>query len=101
MKPTLKKRTLNWFVVLRKARKEKKQVLLINYSSGNCLTIKNRLGEPFEFMDDFNLIWAFDTELNQNLEFKICRMKNVVETPMPWEPERFHRSKPLYFNENR
>lgn len=82
-------------LTLNKARKEKKQVLLINYSSGNSLTVKNRLVEPFEFKDDFNLVWAFDTELNQNRQFKVCRMENIDKTPFPWENERLHRSKPV------
>jgi len=81
--------------ILHKARKEKKQALLINYSSGNSLTVKNRLVEPFEFKDDFNLVWAFDTELNQNRQFKVCRMENIEETPISWEHERLHRSKPV------
>lgn len=51
--------------------------------------------EPFEFKDDFNLIWAFDTELKQNRQFKICRIEDVHETLLPWEYERSHRSKPV------
>lgn len=85
------------FVVktLRKAQKEKKQILLINYSSGNSQTVKNRLVEPFEFKDDFNLVWAYEPALNQNRQFKICRIEDVQESPIPWEYERSHRSKPV------
>ncbi len=78
-----------------KAWKEKKQILLINYASGNSQTIKNRMVEPFEFKDDFNLVWAFDTTLKQNRQFKICRIEDVQETPFNWENERSHRSKPV------
>jgi len=81
--------------MLQKAFKQKKQSLLVNYSSGNSETIKNRLVEPFEFKDDFNLIWAFDTELKQNRQFKICRIHEVIESPLSWEYERQHRSKPV------
>ena len=80
---------------LRKAQQQKKQILLINYASGNSQTIKNRMVEPFEFKDDFNLIWAFDTGLKQNRQFKICRIEDVQETLLPWEYERSHRSKPV------
>jgi len=80
---------------LRKAQQLKKQILLINYASGNSQTMKNRMVEPFEFKDDFNLIWAFDTELKQNRQFKICRIEDVQETLLPWEYERSHRSKPV------
>ncbi|MDP2335623.1 MAG: hypothetical protein Q8N05_04055 [Bacteroidota bacterium] len=80
---------------LRKAQQQKKQILLINYASGNSQTVKNRMVEPFEFKDDFNLIWAFDTGLKQNRQFKICRIEDVQETLLPWEYERSHRSKPV------
>ena len=80
---------------LSKAQKQKKQILLINYSSGNSQTVKNRMVEPFEFKDDFNLIWAFDTELKQNRQFKICRIEDIQEALLPWEYERSHRSKPV------
>ena len=80
---------------LRKAQQNKKQILLINYSSGNSQTVKNRKVEPFEFKDDFNLIWAFDTALKQNRQFKICRIEDVQESPIAWEYERSHRSKPV------
>lgn len=82
-------------LAIRKAQKEKKQILLINYASGNSQTVKNRMVEPFEFKDDFNLIWAFDTGLKQNRQFKICRVEDVQESPIAWEYERSHRSKPV------
>ncbi|MCW0484170.1 helix-turn-helix transcriptional regulator [Gaoshiqia sediminis] len=80
---------------LRKAQKEKKQVLLVNYASGNSQTVKNRLVEPFEFREDFNLLWAFDTALKQNRQFKICRIEDVQLSPLGWEHERRHRTKPV------
>lgn len=80
---------------LRKAMLNRKQVLLINYSSGNSLTVKNRLVEPFEFKDDFKLLWAFDTEIEKNRQFKVCRIEDVKETPFKWEFERKHRSLPV------
>ena len=80
---------------LRKAQKEKKQILLINYASGNSQTVKNRMVEPFEFKDDFNLVWAYEPALNQNRQFKTCRIEDILETLLPWEYERSHRSKPV------
>jgi proteasome accessory factor C len=80
---------------LRKAQQQKKQILLINYASGNSQTVKNRMVEPFEFKDDFNLMWAFDTGLKQNRQFKTCRIEDTKETLLPWEYERSHRSKPV------
>jgi predicted DNA-binding transcriptional regulator YafY len=81
--------------MLHKASQQKKQILLVNYSSGNSDTVKNRLVEPFEFKDDFNLVWAFDTALKQNRQFKICRIQDLVESPVNWEYEHQHRSKPV------
>jgi len=78
-----------------KAKNEKKQILLINYASGNSQTVKDRLVEPFEFKDDFNLVWAFDVSLKQNRQFKICRIEDVAESPLDWEYEHQHRSKPV------
>ena len=80
---------------LRKAQQTKKQILLLNYSSGNSQTVRNRMVEPFEFKDDFNLVWAFDTGLKMNRQFKICRIEDISETPFPWEYERSHRSLPV------
>ena len=80
---------------LRKAQQAKKQILLIGYSSGNSQTVRNRMVEPFEFKDDFNLVWAFDTGLKANRQFKVCRIGNVSETPFGWEYADKHRSLPV------
>lgn len=80
---------------LGKAMLDKKQILLINYSSGNSLTVKNRRVEPFEFKDDFKLLWAYDTEIQKNRQFKVCRIEDVQETPFHWEFERKHHSLPV------
>lgn len=91
----LKKEKSEIVSVLNKAITNKKQVLLVNYSSGNSLTVRNRRVEPFEFKDDFNLVWAFDTDVKKNRQFKICRMEDVIETPFNWDSERLHRSDPV------
>ncbi|KOH47181.1 helix-turn-helix transcriptional regulator [Sunxiuqinia dokdonensis] len=80
---------------LTQAQLQKKQILLVNYASGNSQTVKNRMVEPFEFKNDFNLMWAFDTTLKQNRQFKICRIEDVHASLLPWEYERLHRAKPV------
>ncbi|WP_319482095.1 WYL domain-containing protein [uncultured Draconibacterium sp.] len=80
---------------LNQAKKGRRQVLLVDYSSGNSQTVRNRRVEPFEFKEDFNLLWAFDTELKKNRQFKICRIGDIVTTPFDWEFERLHRSMPV------
>ncbi len=82
-------------LTLQKAIKSRKQALLLNYSSGNSGTVRNRLAEPFEFKDDFNLVWAFDVDLKQNRQFMVSRAEDVVVTPLNWEYEHLHRSKPV------
>lgn len=82
-------------MVLHKAIKGGKQVLLVNYASGNSQTIRNRRVEPFAFQGDFELVWAFDTELKKNRQFKVCRIEDVQATPLAWEFERLHRSTPV------
>ncbi len=91
----LKKEKPEMVFMLNKAIKNKKQVLLVNYASGNSQTVRNRRVEPFEFKDDFNLVWAFDTDEMKNRQFKICRMDDVQETPFQWEYERLHHSDPV------
>ena len=80
---------------LNDALKAKKQVMLNDYASGNSQTVSNRIVEPFSFSDDFNLVWAFDTGIKENRQFKTSRIKEVVITPLPWEYQRFHRAMPV------
>ena len=80
---------------IRKAQQARKQILLIDYSSGNSQTVRSRMVEPFEFKDDFSMVWAFDTGLKQNRQFKVCRIGNVSETPFAWEHAHAHRSLPV------
>ncbi len=81
--------------ILNKAIKDKRQILIVNYSSGNSQSIRNRMVEPFEFKEDFTLIWAFDTELCENRQFKVCRMGDVELTDFGWKHEREHHSLPV------
>lgn len=91
----LKKEKPEMVLVLNNAIKAKKQVLLVNYASGNSQTVRNRRVEPFEFKDDFNLVWAFDTDVKKNRQFKTCRIEDVLETPFSWEFETLHHSNPV------
>lgn len=91
----IKKEKSEIVLALRRAQKEKRQIMLVNYSSGNSQTVRNRLVEPFEFKDDFNLLWAFDLDVRQNRQFKVCRIEDVTETSLAWENEYQHRSKPV------
>ncbi len=73
----------------------RKQLLLINYSSGNSQTIKNRLIEPFEFMHDFELLWAYDINERACRQFKISRIEDVELTPLDWKRQKDHHTLPV------
>jgi len=79
---------------LGKAIQQKKQVILINYASGNSLTIKNRRVEPFEFKYEFKLLWAYDVEERACRQFKISRIEEVEIINLNWEHEEKHRCLP-------
>jgi predicted DNA-binding transcriptional regulator YafY len=79
-------------LTLGEAIRNRKQALLRNYSSGNSQTVSDRLVEPFRFCDDFNLVWAFDTGLKENRQFKTSRIAEVDVTSLPWEHQRQHRA---------
>lgn len=80
---------------LNQEKKGRKQFFFVDYSSGNSQTVRNRRVEPFEFKEDFNLLWAFDTDLKKNRQFKICRIGDILETPFNWKFEAKHHSMPV------
>jgi hypothetical protein len=41
------------------------------------------------------MVWAFDVALKQNRQFKICRIGDIVESPIDWQHSRQHRSLPV------
>lgn len=82
-------------MLLSKAIEQKKQVMLRSYASGNSQTIRNRIVEPFEFRDDFNLLWAFDNRLCENRQFKISRIGDVDVLPFSCENTAKHQSLPV------
>lgn len=71
-----------------------KQVLLVNYYSGNSQTISNRLVEPFKISDSFNMVWCYDVEKQSNRQFKISRISAIKETSFDWEYKPLHKSMP-------
>ena len=76
---------------LRTAIKEKRKVILSDYSSGNSQTIRNRFIEPISFTADFADICAFDLEAKKNKVFKISRIGEVKVLDEGWSAESKHR----------
>jgi predicted DNA-binding transcriptional regulator YafY len=74
--------------------KSEKQVLLRNYHSGNSQTVTDRLVEPFEISDSFNLVWCYDVEKQMNKQFKISRINAIDVSPIAFEHKNKHCSMP-------
>lgn len=80
---------------LKQAMDQRKQVMLESYASGNSQSIRNRIVEPFEFRDDFGLLWAFDTSVGENRQFKVSRIAGISLLPYSWENTKSHRALPV------
>lgn len=63
---------------LKKAVGSEETVTLVNYSSSNSKTRKDRMVEPFEFTSIYDSVWAYDLEDKQCKTFKIARIGEVV-----------------------
>lgn len=70
--------------------REKRQVILKNYSSSNSGRIRDRLVEPFEFLPNFISLWCFDVESKTNKLFKVERIEDVKVLATGWKYEIFH-----------
>jgi len=73
------------------ARKEKRQVLLRNYTSGHSNVTRDRIVEPFDFTSEMIDVWAWDVEAGQNRVFKVARIDEVEVLTEPWQHESDHR----------
>lgn len=80
---------------LASAIKERKQVLLKNYSSAHSDTRNNHIVEPFEFTTNMIDVWAFDVADGKNKRFKITRIESVNIESSYWQHESQHKSEPL------
>ncbi len=79
---------------LLQAIKERKQVLLCDYHSGKSQTVSDRLVEPFQLDDSFNLLWCYDIEKQANRQFKVSRIGRVEVAAIPREYQKKHQSQP-------
>jgi predicted DNA-binding transcriptional regulator YafY len=71
---------------------EKKQVKLIHYRSANSREVRDRVVEPFSFTTNYIQIWAYDTEKQENLLFKLSRIEKVTLLPNDWLYETKHHA---------
>jgi proteasome accessory factor C len=76
---------------LGKAMDDKKQVEIKDYRSSHSETITNRNVEPFAFLPDYAAIWCFDTVSFTCKQFRVSRMREVIELSSNWQHESEHK----------
>ncbi|MGM9794381.1 MAG: helix-turn-helix transcriptional regulator [Candidatus Cryptobacteroides sp.] len=67
------------------AMKDRKTVILKDYSSSSSGTVRDRVVEPFEFTNNHIDIWAYDCEKKVVSLFKIARIGWVDILPIDWQ----------------
>ena len=72
------------------AMKDRKTVILKDYSSSSSGTVRDRIVEPFEFTNNHVDIWAYDCEKKDVRLFKIARIGWVDILPIDWQHEDEH-----------
>ena len=75
---------------LREAIDEKKQVTLVDYESGNTMSISNRLVEPIKFSTNYADIYAYEVSTGITKVFKISRIGHVDVSLTDWQHEDRH-----------
>ena len=72
------------------AMKDRKTVILKDYSSSSSGTVRDRVVEPFEFTNNHIDIWAYDCEKKEVRLFKIARIGWVDILTIDWQHEDEH-----------
>lgn len=80
------------YLLLQKAIKDCKCVVLHNYASSNSLTVRDRLVEPFMFLGEDTDVRAYEVESGRNKTFKISRISIVEILDKEWENVNKHRN---------
>jgi len=80
---------------LGQAIKEKKQVIVQQYRSGNSKEIRDRKVEPISLSSEFLMLCAFDIEENCSKQYKIARMNGVQLLDKPYKYESLHKALPM------
>ena len=75
---------------LRQAVDEKKQVTLVDYESGNTMSISDRLVEPIKFSTNYADIYAYEVSTGITKVFKISRIGHVDVSLTDWQHEDRH-----------
>ena len=71
--------------------RERRRVVLHNYSSPSSRSVTDRLVEPFSLSEDTKHIWAFEISTAQNKLFKLSRIESVEVLDSVWLYGMRHR----------
>ena len=77
---------------LRQAIDEKKQVTLVDYESGNTMSISDRLVEPIKFSTNYTDVYAYEVSTDTTKIFKISRIGKVEISLTDWQHEDRHET---------
>jgi len=92
---SLRSSRLDKIDLLFKAKKERKQAVLVNYRS-NTSPIRDRIVEPFDVDADLDTLQCLEpasTKEDQIQHFRISRVERVVITDTAWQHEKRHKRK--------
>lgn len=87
----LHRKTMAIRSMLYEAVKMKQCVEIVGYSSPNSHSVRNRLVEPFMFLNNNKDIRAYEHGSGINKTFRLSRMQDVVVQERHWEHEERHR----------
>lgn len=87
---TKKEETENIYNLIQ-AIKQQKQVVLMEYKSGNSKDIRDRIVEPIDFTINYSGVWCYDTEDQTNKIFKASRIEEVEILDNDWHFKPKHR----------
>ena len=87
---TLRKPYLTKVDLLTRAKKEKKQIILLDYRSSNSNEISDRRVEGFDPNIHDDILQAFDVDKKELRHFRISRITRLRITDDPWKYEKKH-----------
>lgn len=68
----------------------RRQVVLVDYSSSHAGVVRNRLVEPFGFTTNYVQAWCYEPESGMNKLFKVSRIGSVEMLDVEWQYESEH-----------
>ncbi len=83
-------RQVRFVQVLKEAMRRERQVCLLGYRSSNSRSIRDRVVEPFKFLQDYTGVWCFDVADKCNKQFLLSRMEQVEPRASSWQYSSLH-----------